>query len=116
MTTLTEQNVTLNTMRLAGTNKMLKPPVTILDDYGRVDKELVHISKGNKEQVEWINNAPHDATVVFNEPPFDGYSFPVPANGKALSGWPKVPHGPKSYKYTVVGFLGNNDPGVIIDK
>jgi hypothetical protein len=116
MTTLIEQVTTPNTTLLAEKNRMLKPPVTILDDYGRVDKELVHISKGNKEQVDWINNAPHDVTIVFNESPFDGYSFSVPAHGKAVSGWPKASHGPKSYKYTVVGFLGNNDPGVIIDR
>lgn len=101
---------------LAETTKMLKPPVTILDDYGHVDKELVRIHKG--EEIEWINGAEHEVRIVFDQgPPFDWKeSFVLGPKTARSSDRPKddVLQG-HPYKYTVIGSKGNNDPVVIID-
>ncbi len=96
-----------------------KPPVTILDDFGKVDKQAVHISKSKKEEVVWINKADHDITVEFSEAPFDWKEpFVVHGKGQKSSGPAKdtAQDDGHAYKYTVTGAKGKNDPIVIIDK
>lgn len=110
MTTLVEELAQLGTMQA------LKPPVHILDEFGNVDKDLVHINKGQGEQVEWINNSKGDVKIVFEDSPFMPQQvFHVPVGKSSRSGKATVPHGAKRYKYTVVGSQGNYDPVVIID-
>ncbi len=109
MTTLVEELTQLGTMAA------LKPPVHILDDYGHVDKDVVHISTGKLEQVEWINQGKDDAQIVFEESPFPQRIFKVAAGKSTPSDKPTAPYGDKRYKYTVVGSKGNHDPVVIID-
>lgn len=104
------------TKTLAETTETLRSPITIRDDFGTVDKELVHIRKG--KEVEWINAAEHQVQIIFDEgPPFDWKEpFVVQAKKVKGSGVQKkdVLLGHR-YKYTVVGFMGNNDPIIIID-
>ncbi len=109
MTTLVEELTQLETMNA------LKPPVHILDEYGNVDKDVVHISKSKNEQVDWISQVKNQTQIVFEESPFAQRIFHVPAGNSTSSGAPTVPPGDKRYKYTVVGSQGNYDPVVIID-
>lgn len=111
MTTLTVLPTTL----LAEKTKALKSPVTILDDFGHVDKDRVHVR--TNEELVWLNAAAHDVQIVFDEPPPFDWTGPLPvaAKGQNHSGRPKMGPGTKSYKYTVVGSQGNYDPAVIID-
>ena len=105
------------TETLAATMEILRPPVAVLDDFGRVDKQVVHIHWG--EQVEWVNTAENDVQIVFDEfPPFEWpQPFAVPHGARRLSGAhkPDVLPGHR-YKYTVIGLKGNYDPIIIIDK
>jgi hypothetical protein len=97
---------------LAETTAALRGPVTILDDYGDVDKDVVLL--GKKEPVEWTNHAKHAVTIVFNHgSPFKRKGPIVVAPGDTESSDEPTNHG--RHKYTVVGCLGNNDPTVIID-
>jgi hypothetical protein len=82
------------------------------NDDGQVDNETVHISKGAGEQVTWFSRK--KAIVVFasqDGSPFEETTFHVPAGGSVSSGpaTPAAEHD-KSYKYTVVGEKGVNDP------
>lgn len=94
-----------------------RPPVTVLDDDGRVDKEVVHARRG--EEVTWINNADHDVQIVFKQPgPFTRSDAIVVPHGEHRPSGPQKNDAQTEheYKYTVIGFKNNNDPIVIIDK
>lgn len=115
MSTLVTES--LKTKTLDGTARMVKPPVTILNNFGHVDKQAVEI--GMNEQVEWINNAENQVQIVFDEaPPFEGWIDPflVRGNSTKPSGTLRHPvqHGHR-YKYTVIGSEGNTDPIIIIE-
>ena len=97
---------------LAETTAALRAPVTILDDYGDVDKDVVLV--GKKEAVEWTNNAEHAVTIVFDHgSPFKRKDPIVVAPGDTESSGEPTNKG--HHKYTVIGHRGNTDPTVIID-
>ena len=99
---------------LAETTAALRGPVTIFDDYGHVDKDVVLIDKGKKEPVEWTNKAKHAVTIVFeHESPFKRNNPIVVEPGETESSGEPITRG--KHKYTVIGCQGNNDPTVIID-
>ena len=86
------------------------------EDDGQVDNPTVHVSKSAGHQVTWFSSG--KAIVAFSSQdgsPFAEATFHVPAGGSVSSGPPKATaEAEKSYKYSVVGEKGVNDPAVII--
>jgi len=85
-------------------------------DDGKVDKEIVTISRGAGEQVTWFSEK--GGTVLFRSPegsPFHDDTFPIPARGSVSSGPARGDAEYRDYKYTVVGKTGVYDPKVIIN-
>jgi hypothetical protein len=92
--------------------------VHITNDKGGVDNFEIHVSKRQGDQVTWFAFGTAGATIRFSSPdgsPFQESVFYVPATGSVTSGPAKTNVVYKSYKYTVVGAAGSNDPAVIID-
>lgn len=89
--------------------------VHITDNIGHVNPDRVDVSKSLGEQVMWIADQ-DGATITFSptDCPFDQWRFEVAAGGSAPSGLVRDDAQYKSYKYTVNGSAGQNDPGVII--
>lgn len=97
---------------LAETTAALRAPVTIVDDYGHVDKDVVLV--GKKEPVTWTNHTKHAVTIFFDHgSPFKRKEPIVVAPGDTESSDEPTNFG--RHKYTVIGYLGNTDPTVIID-
>jgi len=92
--------------------------VHITSSVGDVDLPTVTVSKSGSEEVTWHSHANKPAQIRFDSPdgsPFQKATFDVPAGGSISSG-PSLSHvAHKSYKYTVVGPDGENDPVVIVD-
>lgn len=86
------------------------------EDDGQVDNHTVHVSKRAGHQVTWSSNG--KAVIEFSSQegsPFEQAVFKVPAGGSVSSGPAKeTAEAEKSYKYSVVGEKGVNDPIVII--
>lgn len=94
-------------------------PVHVTNDKGGVDQDKVYVSTGNQEEVTWFAHGNQDATITFDSAdgsPFHSKEFVIPAGGSVSSGAAKSGVAYKSYKYTVHGHAGNNDPEVIIQK
>jgi hypothetical protein len=92
--------------------------VHITNDKGQVDASPVNVSKRKAEQVTWFAYGTAGATIKFSSPdgsPFHESVFYVPASGSVTTGPPKTNVEKKTYRYTVVGAAGSNDPVVIID-
>jgi hypothetical protein len=86
------------------------------EEDGHVDNPTVHVSKSAGHQVTWHSRK--KAIVSFSSQdgsPFEEATFHVPPGGSVSSG-PAKPTAEvdKSYKYSVVGEKGVNDPAVII--
>jgi hypothetical protein len=86
------------------------------EDDGKVDNETVHVSKKAGHQITWSSRG--KAIIAFSSQdgsPFEEATFHVPVGGSVSSG-PAKPTAEvdKSYKYSVVGEKGVNDPAVII--
>jgi hypothetical protein len=83
---------------------------------GRVDNDTVHVSKSAGHQVTWSSTG--KAVIEFSSQdgsPFEHSIFRVPAGGSVSSGAAKASaEEEKSYKYSVAGEKGVNDPTVII--
>jgi hypothetical protein len=83
---------------------------------GQVDNSTVHISKSAGHQVTWFSRK--KTIIAFASEtgsPFEETTFHVPAGGSVSSGPAKpTAEAEKSYKYSVVGEKGVNDPAVII--
>lgn len=83
---------------------------------GKVDNETVHVSKSAGHEVTWSSNG--KAVIEFSSQdgsPFEQAIFKVPAGGSVSSGPAKASaQEEKSYKYSVAGEEGVNDPTVII--
>jgi hypothetical protein len=91
--------------------------VQITGDGGEVDRDTVSVSRSTDE-VTWTAHGAHKAIIVFATPdgsPFHDATFQVPANGSVSSGPVKNSASNQSYKYTVIGQTGVNDPIVIIE-
>ena len=86
------------------------------EDDGKVDNETVHVSKKAGHQVTWHSR--RKTIISFSSQdgsPFEETTFHVPAGGSVSSGPAKpTAEAEKSYKYSVVGEKGVNDPAVII--
>jgi hypothetical protein len=98
-------------------------PMTRLEDRhvhaeedGQVDNPKVHVSKSAGHQVTWFSTG--KAIIAFSSQdgsPFKEATFHVPAGGSVSSGPAKsTAEAEKSYKYSVIGEKGVNDPTVII--
>jgi hypothetical protein len=82
---------------------------------GEVDIDSVHVSKSAGHQITWSSDG--KAVIAFSSEagsPFEEAIFHVPAGGSVSSGPAKATAEEKSYKYSVVGEKGVNDPTVII--
>ncbi len=110
-------------MSKQATARMLRRALTpkgvhITSDDGQVDQSTVEVSKSMAEEVTWFAYGGGGATIVFSSSdgsPFQESLFQVPATGSVSSGPAKATAVEnKTYKYTVVGQAGANDPGVII--
>jgi hypothetical protein len=93
--------------------------VGLTNNAGGVSNSHVHLDRGTDEVV-WSSNGQKRATIVFatsDGSPFEDVMFEVPAGGSVSSGAVRnnAPGNGKSYKYTVIGNSGSNDPDVIID-
>ena len=86
------------------------------EDNGKVDNETVHVNKKAGHQVTWFSGK--KTIIAFASEtgsPFEKATFHVPAGGSVSSGPAKpTAEAEKSYKYSVVGEKGVNDPAVII--
>lgn len=90
--------------------------INITDTFGAVDLSSVKVSKKGFEQVTWHSNVSQDTTIKFDaDSPFQQSEFTVPAGKSVSSGPPVVPASSTTYKYTVYGHDGQNDPVVIVD-
>jgi hypothetical protein len=84
-----------------------------------VDLEVVEISKGNREEVEWkLPSTAHEARLIkFANSPFKESQFVVPVGDSVFSG-PAMPNAVigKHYKYSVCRPNGTvlSDPEVVI--
>jgi len=96
--------------------------VTIQDDVGTVDVDYVILKLGDTayQRVEWVNNAQHQASVVFyssDGSPFDSAVFQIDPGASVIVGpISRRVTDYKTYRYAVVGSAGSNDPTVIIDR
>ena len=83
---------------------------------GKVDNPTVHVSKSASHEVTWFSAG--KARVEFSlqtGSPFEKATFHVPAGGSVSSGPAKpTAEAEKSYKYSVVGEKGVNDPNLMI--
>lgn len=89
--------------------------VTIMDEHGHVDIDSIKVMWKNGEQVVWKTTLPKGFKVVFDGPngsPFDTDTFEIPAGGTVYSGVSKKGG---TFKYSVHGPCGCNDPIVILD-
>jgi hypothetical protein len=86
------------------------------EEDGQVDNQTVHVSKKAGHQVTWFSRK--KAIIAFSSQdgsPFEETTFHIPAGGSVSSGPAKpTAEAEKSYKYSVVGEKGVNDPKVII--
>jgi len=90
--------------------------VQIISDHGQVDPNVVDIYQG-QEVIWFAQNNQDGATIDFSSAdgsPFNEKTFYVPAGGTVSSGLFRSDAKSKTYKYTVKGPAGQNDPGVII--
>jgi hypothetical protein len=93
--------------------------VYITNSNGQVDQTDIRVSKSGAEEVTWHSHDNKPATIKFDSAegsPFEKSVFTVPPGGNVSSGPAHGAAQHKSYKYTVVGPDGENDPVVIIDK
>ena len=110
-----KQESTAKVLHKASTLKGAQKDVHIIDNNGHVMPDPVYVTMSLGEQVMWIADQ-DGATITFSptDCPFDQWRFDVAAGGSAPSGLVKDDAKNKSYKYTVNGSAGQNDPGVII--
>jgi hypothetical protein len=116
------KKMTEMTMRIADgveEGAVSRKHVKITSHDGQVDTHTVRVSKSVGEEITWFSHDNKRAIVVFasaDGSPFQETHFHVPAGGSVSSGPAHDLAEHKSYKYTVVGHTGVNDPVVIIDK
>lgn len=105
--------------RIAPVKTSLAKAVHITGKDGQVDQTRVNLSKGAHDEITWFAHGKETATIVFSSSsgsPFQSSVFHVPAGGSISGGPIKSDATPQSYKYTVVGPGGVNDPEVIINR
>jgi hypothetical protein len=93
--------------------------VHITSHEGHVDHDTIRLSQSAGEELTWYSHENKKAMIVFASPdgsPFAESHFSVPAGGSVSSGPVRGAAQKKSYKYTVIGECGVNDPVIIIDK
>jgi|SRR5579864_5967920 len=89
-------------------------PVRITNDKGGVDH--ISVTLTSAEEATWFAHGNQRATITFDSSsPFHDTVFSVPAGGSVSSGAVKAGSA-GSYKYTVHGPAGKNDPEVIIQR
>jgi hypothetical protein len=93
--------------------------IHVIADDGTLDVDTQHLNKGRLEQARWLSDTGNRSIIYFNKPegsPFQETEFHVPAGGDVSSG--PIRAGLKNgdtFRYTVVGQSGTNDPVIIID-
>lgn len=103
--------------KTAAVTALTAKAVQIIDPNGHVDQPKIHLSYSAHDKVAWF--AHDNTTIVFTSSegsPFQSPLFEVPAGGSVCSGAIRDGAKYQSYKYSVVGLAGVNDPEVIIDK
>ncbi len=111
--------VTERASKVGAVKTLAAKAVHITGKDGQVDQAGVHLSKAAHDEITWFAHDNENATIVFSSPagsPFQNFVFHVPGGGSVSSG-PIRDHATyQSYKYTVAGPGGANDPEVIIDR
>lgn len=91
--------------------------IHITNDCGGVDQPTVTVNRVLGEEITFFSNGTK-ALVIFASPdgsPFQEATFHVPAGGSVSTGPVQAGVASKSYKYTVVGQVGVNDPIIIVE-